>query len=108
MAEYIEREAVRNTLYEADVITMNGLAILNRFPAADVVPVVRGRWDLLRQGGCTSLYACSVCQRKITLSGDLSTREPRLKKLYPYCHCGARMDGGVHNDDPVDGQATGG
>ena len=36
MAEYIDREAIRNRLYDADAITMNGVAILNNFPAADV------------------------------------------------------------------------
>ena len=44
MSEYIEREALRDTLYEADAITMRGVAILNQFPAADVRPVVRGKW----------------------------------------------------------------
>lgn len=41
MADYIEREAVRNELYDADAITMRGVVILNNFPAADVVEVVR-------------------------------------------------------------------
>ena len=41
MAEYIEREALRNALYEADAITMSGVKIINQFPAADVVEVVR-------------------------------------------------------------------
>lgn len=41
MAEYIEREAVRDALYDADAITMKGIAIINSFPAADVVEVVR-------------------------------------------------------------------
>lgn len=43
MPEYICREAARNALYEADAITMKGVAILNQFPAADVVEVVRCR-----------------------------------------------------------------
>lgn len=43
MAEYIDREALRDALYEADAITMRGVAICNQFPAADVVPVVRCR-----------------------------------------------------------------
>ncbi len=42
MAEYIDREAVRNALYEADAITMHGVEILNQYPAADVVE--RPRW----------------------------------------------------------------
>lgn len=44
MSEYIEREAVRNALYDSDAITMEGVKILNQFPAADVEVVRRGRW----------------------------------------------------------------
>ena len=44
MRDYISREAVRNALYEADAITMKGVAILNQFPAADVVPLRHGTW----------------------------------------------------------------
>ena len=40
MSDYIEREAIRNALYEVDAITMRGVAIINQFPAADVRPVV--------------------------------------------------------------------
>lgn len=43
MDDYIPRVTVRNALYEADAITMKGVAILNQFPAADVVEVVRCR-----------------------------------------------------------------
>ena len=39
MAEYIEREAIRDALYDADAITMNGVKILNQFPSSDVEPV---------------------------------------------------------------------
>ena len=44
MAEYIDREAIRNRLYDADAITMNGVAMLNNFPAAEVEEVKHGRW----------------------------------------------------------------
>ena len=37
---YIERETLRDALYEADAITMKGIAIINQFPAAEVAPVV--------------------------------------------------------------------
>ena len=43
MAEYIDKEALRDALYGADAITMNGVKILNQFPAADVAPVVHCR-----------------------------------------------------------------
>ena len=44
-ADYVAREALRDALYEADAITMKGVAIINQFPAADVRPVVRGKWE---------------------------------------------------------------
>ena len=83
MAEYIEREAIRNALYDADAITMNGVKILNQFPAADVATVRHGRWVV------DGVYVvCSVCNR-LTLS-------PIVKQLptFKYCpYCGAKMDG---------------
>lgn len=39
MADYIERTALRDALYADDAITMQGVKILNQFPAADVAPV---------------------------------------------------------------------
>lgn len=42
MADYIKREALRDALYDADAITMNGVKILNQFPSSDVEPVRRG------------------------------------------------------------------
>lgn len=41
MAEYIDREALRVALYDSDAITMQGVKLLNQFPTADAVPVVR-------------------------------------------------------------------
>ena len=40
MKEYICKEDIRNELYDADAITMRGVAIINNFPAADVREVV--------------------------------------------------------------------
>ena len=76
MADYIEREAVRNALYDADAITMKGVAILNKFPAADVAPVVHAHWIRTNNGK----WRCSHC---------------RGRHDYPmrYCgECGARMN----------------
>lgn len=36
-----DADALRNALYEADAITMKGVAIINKFPTIDAVPVVR-------------------------------------------------------------------
>ena len=45
MGDYIKREALRDALYDADAITMDGVKILNQFPSADVEPIKHGRWD---------------------------------------------------------------
>ena len=89
MSEYIEREALRDALYEADAITMKGIAIINQFPAADVAPVVHGRWVLV--GTNEHDYETSV-EEKCSLCGRYVYRydtEPQDN----YCpNCGAKMD----------------
>jgi len=85
MAEYIEREAV-NALIEAEC-SPKVAAFLNHaidnIPAADVRPVVRGRWewDVLdgTPGYRPVVLCCSNCHR-VSFSG------------WDYCpNCGADM-----------------
>ena len=87
MTEYIEREAVRNELYDADAITMKGVAILNKFPAADVAPVVHARWVKLGEAD----YQCSSCGFRFTSGDDISE--------FKHCRCGAKMDGERRKND---------
>ena len=91
MAEYIEREAVINQLRECDgtpheiAYTYPVYEDLEQFveslPAADVAPVVRGRWDLLDDAGSKIVkWNCDKCNRISTSKTD-------------YCpNCGARME----------------
>ena len=76
----IDANALRDKLYEADAITMNGVAIINQFPTVDAVEVVHGRWETIEGRehlGCL----CSNCQKW----SDAQTN---------YCpNCGAKMDG---------------
>ena len=80
MAEYIEREALRDALYYADEITMNGVKILNQFPAADVEPVKHGRW-IVHNKGMNNWVECSECG---------TAGSPQWKRC-PLCE--AKMDG---------------
>ena len=83
MSEYIERKALRDTLYDADAITMSGVKILNQFPGADVAPVRHGRWIASHDEFC----ACSICKYPVYLMWDQTN----------YCpNCGANMDGGTN------------
>ena len=63
MAEYIEREALRDALYEADAITMNGVKIINQFPSSDVEPVRHGRW-LCVDTDTEQFFLCNRCKKK--------------------------------------------
>ena len=93
MVEYVERESLRDALYDADAITMNGVKILNQFSAADVVPVRHGRWiEPQRLYYGAKQYECSLCY------SDIFWKKHSITEKYPHCpNCGCRMDGG--NDE---------
>lgn len=94
--EYIEREALRDALYESDAITMRGVAILNRFPAADVVPVRHGWW--IDMGDFISCSLCSATRMKEFLCDYGVAR--RLDVRTNYCpNCGADMRQDVKGED---------
>lgn len=101
MAEYIEREAAFEAItdlagkaptrsaYEA---VWKSARALKKVPAADVVPVVHGKWVHPHWKSSDFCYDCSVC------GNEAMHREYRWsdKKIYPICPaCGARMDGGA-------------
>lgn len=82
MAEYIERDSAAAFAYECGAVYVsNRLSDSNAFPAADVAPVVHGRWL------CGDYYdigdVCSKCD------WDSQMTHPS----YRYCpNCGAKMD----------------
>ena len=91
MAEYIKREAVIDLItcrYENPEICTQEI---NSIPAANVAPVVHGRWIHSRYEDCSEqfeLVKCSQCNH-----------EAYAMALYVhggnYCpNCGAKMDGG--------------
>ncbi len=93
MAEYIDREALRKVLENwrdahADVDDEQGCGLLEDViwevdaqPAADVVPVVHGRWVPFHSEAAGDIQYCSACEIGFAAKTD-------------YCpHCGAKMDG---------------
>ena len=91
---YIEREALKDALYEADAITMKGIAIINQFPSAEVAPVVHGEW--LNFTGDFSTAECDKCGELYEVSPDEKPCEDffsAFKQFYKFCpNCGAKMD----------------
>lgn len=101
MAEYIERGAlmqfpIRRDHYDrknGNKHFINGiesvLEYAENLPAADVAPVVHGRWN--NMDGYKTRKVCSECGWDV----------PEYGKFYSYCpNCGAKMDGG--NGDAAD------
>lgn len=92
MTEYIEREKLKEALcpysdtnYAQDMDTI--LRIVDEFPAADVAPVVHGRWIKIDNPAYSPfdrsspyLYLCDQCHEK----------EQSEKRFCP--NCGAKMD----------------
>lgn len=84
VAEYIEREAVKSIIN----INFSGLLLaVDLIPAADVVPVVHGRWMITE--GRIENAVCSNCGRHF---------QPYYE-AYRYCpNCGCRMVGGDNTE----------
>lgn len=98
--QYVDRYLLRDKLYQEDAITMGGVAILNNFPAADVVERKKGQW--VEQEEWTGVEAfgfkemvvgsfkCSACGFVVDVS----------EGNFNFCpNCGAKMDGGIGGVD---------
>ena len=75
---FVDANAVRNALYDADSITMKGVAIINQFPTVDAVEVVRCK-DCIKHGDDEECPMLSMMQ--YTESDD-------------FCSYGERKDNG--------------
>ena len=102
MAEYIDRAAaVKSVLRmrrpENSVAQNRMLSIIQmdmlKLPAADVVPVVRGRWEKEPSSYWRWTSSGAVAVTRTTYRCGLCGRGTAVKSNY--CpHCGAKMDGG--------------
>lgn len=114
MAEYIEREAAMLTpvlpkehrQYQTGNLDdayeqgwEDALDNLKNAPAANVVPVVHGRWEWFDEDTGTPItgyerewgWRCSCCGYELSDDYD----DPDYHPKFNYCpNCGAKMDGG--------------
>ena len=110
MAEYIDRTALgigyadpKAFINPAHADGWNtAIQIINEAPAADVAPVVHGRWIYNPNGMDWNLGAwqCSVCKcNNNNLPGN-DKHNPYIFQGSNYCpNCGAKMDGEEHNNN---------
>lgn len=88
MAEYIDREEYceKHCRCSNEYCDKESCPIW-KAPAADVAPVVHGRWERDADGD----WYCTNCDEVVAICE--SGRERTYRK--PYCpNCGAKMDGG--------------
>ena len=93
MAEYIEREAAIRVVNGQSSFTMTRSSLIDsisKLPAADVAPVVHGKWVVRFDGPYKRRRCyCSHCGKHNGVGGIAQNQEK------PYCpNCGAKMDGG--------------
>lgn len=102
MAEYIDREAL---IAEFDRLGLGEHSLVERvfsdgvrtivagIPAADVAPVVHGRWVVRFDGPYKRRRCyCSHCNKHNGVGGIAQNQDK------PYCpNCGAKMDGGAES-----------
>ena len=84
MAEYIERSAAIKAAKHAWAKGLEPSQYIEALPAADVAPVVNGRWEHL--GG--DEWCCSACGFVITTEGSWDKPTKKYRE-----DCGAKMDG---------------
>ena len=82
MAVLIDRKELRDALYEADAVTMQGVKIINQFPAVNAVPVVRCRECI--HDGLPTCFTCYIEQHELIFLNH----DPEF-----FCGAGERKDG---------------
>lgn len=95
--EYIEREALLDQDFTYKCINIDDISVVEKLiknvPAADVAPVVHGKWIPIRTETFIYVEKCSECSyvEEYNINPD--------KGISPnFCpNCGAKMDGRMKN-----------
>lgn len=92
MSEYIDKKALLDEIcrdncersYDGTCHNCRMTETIADFPAADVAPVVHGKWEWVNE----DRYRCDRCEQITTVDECMG------KPNYNFCpNCGARMDG---------------
>ena len=101
MSEYIEREALKEMFSSSNKPFETAIcSVIDAVPAADVAPVVHGRW--LNFTGDFSTAECDQCGELYEVSPDEKPCEDyfnAFKQFYKFCpNCGAKIGKETNND----------
>lgn len=106
MPEYIDKKAADNALTAAAVADSDkkrrtwakAIGVLHDIPAADVAPVVYGKWEVHEVDCFTKFATCTACGEYATdipeeiheQGFNITAHKPVLTRCCP--NCGAKMD----------------
>ena len=100
MDEYIKREEIRRAYEKLARSYMHGEPyiadwkfdeMIEELPAADVAPVMHGRWISLTDCSNAGVY-CSICHKKV-YKEDYAWCNKKNRVRSSYCpNCGAKMN----------------
>lgn len=101
MSDYISREAAIEDFEQCNQENSTWTpqrvkTLLMRISNADVEPVRHGKWNIRRPHRSALCLVCSACGRNVDNDAIGILLEAGeygvVRRLYPYCHCGAKMD----------------
>ena len=112
MARYIDAEKLCKGLKEMASVQhldkqntiLAVVSTIENTSTADVEEIRHGEWmlmgtEMFMDGSHSSKFCCSLCSREIGVCHEHDSDKYRYAKvMYPYCHCGARMDGGKNEN----------
>lgn len=90
MAEYIDRDAAMRVAHIMRPEDKRLETEIAKIPAADVAPVVHGRWEWLGPNRLVTDCMCGTCSA-------CKVRSKYIVNTMLCPNCGARMDGGADN-----------
>lgn len=108
--EYIERGAIlrkSEPMFDGQkYCTAVNTGFIYTAPAADVVEVVHGEWEIVSES--YRLFddydeqfsvKCPFCDRTYYVPFEFEEEKmiAYAREHYPHCHCGAKMDGGTND-----------
>ena len=95
-----------NRLYVSDFV----IEQMQKIPTIEAEPLKHGRWVMQFDGSQSFVTGewdenyyieCSECGRKVWYIDQDAAMFGNWEKIFeafPYCHCGAKMDGGTDNE----------
>ena len=99
-ADALKEELVKDLANTMRMIELHkgdmAVRVLNKLDEAetlDVAPVVHAKWKVIEVEATQTRFACSKCNKTVECGNDYFLKPTKhIGAIYPYCHCGAKMD----------------